>query len=304
MAVTLDPRRLLGVTGARLLTIAVALLVLLAVLRLGFLLLAGPAVPMQPSGFVPASGAAVAATDAGVARWHLFGESGAAIDLMALAHNAPETSLKLILRGTFNLESHEDGIAIISDEGGEHRRYKVGDELPGGARLEAISAGRVLLSRNGVTEGLSLPRDAQAQVAGAGAGSAAPGAGAPAPRAPSTAPPVMPFINPVIASGAPSMESIREATGIDAAALASQVQVFPVLENGRFAGVRLAVGRDSELFSRTGLKPTDILTAVNGIPLDGPQRQSELMSSLRDARSLRLTVRRDGAEQQIGVDLK
>lgn len=306
MAVTLDPRRLQGATGARLLSFAIALLALLALLRLGFLLLAGPAVPMQPSGFVPASGSTGAATDAGVARWHLFGESGTAIDLMALAQNAPETSLKLILRGTFNLESHEDGIAIISDEGGEHRRYKVGDELPGGARLEAISAGRVLLSRNGATEGLSLPRDAQAQASGARPGAAAPRAGAatPAGRASSASPPVMPFINPVIASGAPSMESIREATGIDAAALASQVQVFPVLENGRFAGVRLAVGRDSELFSRTGLKPTDIITAVNGIPLDGPQRQSELMSSLRDARSLRLTVRRDGAEQQIGVDLK
>ena len=44
--------------------------------------------------------------------------------------------------------------------------------------------------------------------------------------------------------------------------------------------------------------------AVNGIPLDGPQRQAELMNSLRDARSLQLTVRRDGSEQQIGVDLK
>jgi general secretion pathway protein C len=77
-----------------------------------------------------------------------------------------------------------------------------------------------------------------------------------------------------------------------------------VLENGRFAGVRLSVGRDSELFSRTGLKPTDLITAVNGIPLDGPQRQAELMTSLRGAQSLQLTVRRDGREQQIGVDLK
>jgi general secretion pathway protein C len=108
----------------------------------------------------------------------------------------------------------------------------------------------------------------------------------------------------MIAPGGPNMESIRDATGIDAAALASQVQVFPVLENGRFAGVRLSAGRDSELFERSGLRPTDIVTAVNGIPLDGPQRQSELLESLRDARSLQLTIRRDGREQQVGVDLK
>ena len=33
-----------------------------------------------------------------------------------------------------------------------------------------------------------------------------------------------PFVNPMIAPGGPSMESIRDATGIDAAALASQVE--------------------------------------------------------------------------------
>jgi general secretion pathway protein C len=113
-----------------------------------------------------------------------------------------------------------------------------------------------------------------------------------------------PFVTPMIAPGGPSMESIRDATGVDAAELASQVQVFPVLENGRFAGVRLSAARDSTLFAQTGLRPSDIVTAVNGIPLDGPQRQAELMNSLRDARSLQLTVRRDGSEQQIGVDLK
>jgi general secretion pathway protein C len=293
--------RLESGTWARLLVLGCALLVLVALLRLIFLLIAGPSVPLQPSGFQPLDAAATPA-DVGVARWHLFGDAGAALDLAALAAQAPETSLKLTLRGTLNLEGEDAGIAIIADESGEHRRYRVGDELPGGARLEGIAAGRVLLSRGGVTEGLSLPREDGSRPApgtrpSSGANPAAFGRALPAGTS-------TPFINPIISTGAPSMESIRDATGIDAAALASQVQVFPVLENGRFAGVRLSVGRDSELFSRTGLKPTDLITAVNGIPLDGPQRQAELMTSLRGAQSLQLTVRRDGREQQIGVDLK
>ncbi|WP_425388984.1 type II secretion system protein GspC [Aquimonas voraii] len=263
---------------------------------MALLLVAGPAIPLQPSGFQPlAAGAAPA--EANIARWKLFGEAGVAMDLAALAANAPETALKLTLRGTLNLEDQDQGIAIISDESGRHARYQVGDELPGGARLSAISAGRVLLERNGQTEGLSLPREDGSRPA--------PGA-RPSPSAARGVDRSMPspFINPMIAPGGPDMEGIRNATGIDAAELASQVQVFPVLENGRFAGVRLSAGRDSALFERSGLKPTDIVTAVNGIPLDGPQRQSELMNSLRDASSLQLTIRRDGREQQLGVDLK
>jgi len=145
-------------TAARVLALACALLAVLALLRLAFLLIAGPAVPLQPSGFQALPDTATQA-DAGVARWHLFGDSGGALDLAALAAQAPETSLKLTLRGTLNEEGEDVGIAIIADESGEHRRYRVGDELPGGAQLVGIAAGRVLLSRGGVTEGLSLPRD-------------------------------------------------------------------------------------------------------------------------------------------------
>jgi general secretion pathway protein C len=292
--------RVSTVFWARLIALVAAALALWAMARLALLLLAGPAIPLQPSGFQPLA-AEAAPAEARIARWKLFGEAGVAMDLAALAANAPETALKLTLRGTLNLEDQDQGIAIISDESGRHARYQVGDELPGGARLSAISAGRVLLERNGQTEGLSLPReDGSRPAPGARPGPGA--AGSPSGGVDRSMP--SPFINPMIAPGGPDMDSIREATGIDAAELASQVQVFPVLENGRFAGVRLSAGRDSALFERSGLKPTDIVTAVNGIPLDGPQRQSELMNSLRDASSLQLTIRRDGREQQLGVDLK
>lgn len=285
---------------ARLLALAAALAILWALGRLALLLLAGPAIPLQASGFQPLPASADNG-QASIARWKLFGEPGVAMDLAALAANAPETALKLTLRGTLNLEDEDQGIAIIGDESGQHARYRVGEQLPGGARLTAISAGRVLLERNGQVEGLSLPREDGSRPT--------PGARPPALATRDRSGAIdrtmpSPFINPMIAPGGPSMESIRDATGIDAAALASQVQVFPVLENGRFAGVRLSAGRDSELFERSGLRPTDVVTAVNGIPLDGPQRQSELMNSLRDARSLQLTIRRDGREQQVGVDLK
>ena len=108
----------------------------------------------------------------------------------------------------------------------------------------------------------------------------------------------------MIAPGGPSMDSLRASVvGADPAELARQVQIFPVSENGRMVGVRLAAGRDSDLLSRAGLHPNDIVTAVNGIPLDGPQRQIELMTNLKDARQLQLTVRRDGKDIELSIGL-
>ena len=48
---------------------------------------------------------------------------------------------------------------------------------------------------------------------------------------------------------------------------------------------------------------TRIVTAVNGIPLDGPQRQGELIANLSKARNAQVTVRRDGKEIQLSIGL-
>jgi general secretion pathway protein C len=113
-----------------------------------------------------------------------------------------------------------------------------------------------------------------------------------------------PFVTPMISPGMPSLDSIRAATGTDPAELAKQVQIYPVIENGRMAGVRLSAGRDSDILSRAGLRPTDVVTSVNGIPLDGPQRSAELMTALKDARSVQVTVRRDGKDTQLTIGIR
>ncbi len=277
-------------------------------IQLVWLLLAGPTLPLAaPPLATPESAPTTQVQAVDVSKWHLFGDAGARLDLSRLAQNAPATSLKLTLRGTFNEDAADGGYAIISDESDVHRRYQAGDTLPGDAQLIGIYSGRVLLRRGGVDESLSLPSvQAGAQVgadAGQGRGGQSAGATGTAPPAPIRSSAPAPFINPNLSVGMPSMESLRAATGTDVAELAKQVSVFPVLENGRFAGVRLSVGRDSDLLDRAGLRPTDIITAVNGIPLDGPERIAELTTALRDTRQLNLAVRRDGSTLQIPVGL-
>jgi general secretion pathway protein C len=298
----------LGRRSPQLARIAVALALAAAgaaLLRLLWLLAWGPTLPDTAAVTLGPAPESVQASAQSVANWHLFGNAAGPIDLAALAQAAPATGLRLTLRGTLNENAPEGGVAIIADESGVDRAYRVGDTLPGDAKLEGIYAGRVLLSRAGVNESLALPR---ADAGDSAVRASAPTLGQSGPPLPSRASlPIRgaaaPFVTPSIAPGGPSLESFRAATGTDPLELAKQVQIFPVLENGRMAGVRLAAGRDSDLLSRAGIQPNDIVTAVNGIPLDGPQRSAELMTALKDARSVQVTVRRDGKDIQLTIGM-
>jgi general secretion pathway protein C len=289
-----------------LIALAAALLIWLGA-RLLVLLLGGPGLP-EPILAADPDLSPRGATDSEVrlSQWRLFGHAGTLSSLAQRTQQAPETALQLQLRGTLNLDSSDGGIAIIADGSGDEAAYRVGDALPGGATLTAIYAGRVLLSRDGVDEGLSLLPPSPESSAGGRAtprlppGMRNPGAGSTAGLPGSAG---NPFVNPGISTGVPSLESLRAATGTDVAELARQVNVQPVMENGRFAGVRLTVGRDSDILDRTGLRSTDVITAVNGIPLDGPQRQPELLRMLQDSRQINLTIRRDGQVRTLTVGL-
>jgi len=285
---------------ARLLIAAALALCAWQAVRLLWLLLGNLDLPTTAPVAVPSPPAVQ--TQGDVAKWHLFGDSQADTRVAAQTLAAlQETSLKLVLRGTLNEANPDGGIAIIADEQGVDRAYRVGDVLPGDARLEQILTGQVVLSRGGVSETLSL-RVTQDSLSPAVSSGKPASRRAPLPGNPST--PIAPgTFAPIIAPGGPDMETYRATNLPNVQELAKQVQVFPVFANGRMQGVRLGVGRDSDLLSRAGLLPTDVVTSVNGIPLDGPARQMELLAALRDARSLQIEVQRDGKPVRLQLGL-
>lgn len=289
---------------ARTALVAAAALLALALARLVWLLVAGPQIPVddRPLDTTALTPDVADTTTASIAGWHLFGVAG-----QAVVAAAPETTLRLFLRGTLNDARGGGGIAIIADAGGSERAYRLGDELPGGATLKAIHAGRVELERNGRRESLSLPNN---MTGGASADALAPVAGGDSSARPAATPGAMPgspgapFINPVISVGVPDLATARARALPDLRAMASEVNVLPVLENGRMVGVRVSGKQGSGLLSRYGIEPNDVITAVNGVPLDGPQRQAELSRSLSTANQVRLTVRRDGRELQLTLGMR
>ncbi|MCB1560209.1 MAG: hypothetical protein KDI75_03800 [Xanthomonadales bacterium] len=288
---------------ARFALIVAGMLLALALARLLWLLVAGPQIPVDDRPLeMPVAIGTASAPSAPIAGWHLFGRAGRRIE-----PRAPETTLQLFLRGTLNDSSGDGGIAIIADANGSERGYRLGDELPGGATLKAIHAGRVELERDGRRESLSLPNN----VAGSGGSDAvAPLANPASAASGSTTPaglpgsPGAPFINPAISVGVPDLATARARALPDLRAMASEVNVLPVLENGQMVGVRVSGKRGSDLLSRYGIQPNDVIIAVNDVPLDGPQRQAELTRSLSSANQVKLTVRRDGRELQLTLGMR
>jgi general secretion pathway protein C len=86
--------------------------------------------------------------------------------------------------------------------------------------------------------------------------------------------------------------------------LMRRVQVVPVLDGGKLTGVRLSAGADPALISQTGLRAGDVITQVNGMPIDSLSRGQQIMSTLGNAGSVRVTVLRDGKPAEITVSLK
>lgn len=283
---------------------ALAALVLLAAARLAVTLADFTRDPLPPASprSVESLLADQAAQPVSIAQWRLFGNLTAAADARA-ALGAPDTDLKLTVLGVIAAEDPKSGLAILrSDEAGE-RRYAVGDEVLPGVTLDSVLPDRILLSRGGALEALRLPRELMPGVAG----SQPPPAAAANPAATTTATETnaagtaQPFVTPNVVPAGIDWNRAMADLRVDPERLAREVSLLPVLEGGKMVGVRVNAGPNQALVNAMGLRPDDVVTAINGIPLDSPGRAVEVSRALANARSATIEVRRDGKTQTLSV---
>ena len=91
--------------------------------------------------------------------WHLMGVADQRTPVQpTTAVAAPETKLKLILRGVLAADDPEKAHAMIADPRGKELQYGLGDKLPGNAELSEVHPDRIILKRNGRFETLRLPK--------------------------------------------------------------------------------------------------------------------------------------------------
>lgn len=219
---------------------------------------------------------------------------------LALPIDAPQTNLDLTLRGTLASKDPKNALAIIADSEDVERTYAVGAELPGEAVLHAVYRDRAILNRAGELETLPL-RDPDRQLA---SGESARGeSGSNGDRSGNDR--QRPTTDQLRDDADEADELARAAEQLrnDPAALARQFTAVPVQEGGNLIGVRLRASGDSSLLSRIGLRGSDVVTAVNGVPLNDYSRANEVMSQLQSGTDFQVTILRNGREQQVNVSL-
>lgn len=246
-----------------------------------------------------------AAQPVSIAQWRLFGALTSGPDARDPL-GAPDTTLKLTVLGVIAAEDPKAGLAILrSDEAGE-RRYAVGDEVVPGVTLDSVLPDRILLSRGGQLEALRLPREL---IPGTGVAQPPPTAastptgpvGSPAASNAAAASP-QPFVTPNVVPAGIDWNRAMADLKVDPERLAREVSLLPVLEGGKMVGVRVNAGPNQALVNAMGLRPDDVVTAINGIPLDSPGRAAEVAGALANARSATIEVRRDGKTQTLSVN--
>jgi type II secretion system protein C len=73
----------------------------------------------------------------------------------------------------------------------------------------------------------------------------------------------------------------------------------PVLAGGKFHGFRIAALRDSPFWEGVDLKPGDVVTRVNGFPIEHPEQAQTAFESLDVSSELRVDYERDGQPREL-----
>jgi general secretion pathway protein C len=272
----------LQANGPKLVSALFAALILLQLMQLGYSLLAKPLKSPQP--VVAASVPQPKRTGVDiqtVVSAHLFGVAVA--DPAAQdPENAPQSSANLLLAGTIATQNPKRGVAIISDAGGPAKVYSVGERI-GGASLHSVYLDHVILDRAGALETLPLPRQLPPSRAAA---ARRPGGGGD-PRT------------------VAAVENIRRLVQQDPSILDQVMRTVPSYDNaaGKLRGFRAYPGRNRAIFSKLGLKAGDLVTAVNGTPLDDPQRSQDVFNTIQTSDHVTVTIERSGQKQDITLNI-
>jgi general secretion pathway protein C len=83
------------------------------------------------------------------------------------------------------------------------------------------------------------------------------------------------------------------------------MRTVPSYDNvaGKLRGFRAYPGRNRLIFSKLGLKPGDLVTAINGTPLDDPQRSQDVFNTIQTSDHATVTVERGGQKQDITLNI-
>jgi general secretion pathway protein C len=217
----------------------------------------------------------------GLVNAHLFGNA-VAQNTNGDGANAPPSSMPLVLAGLLATADPKEGMAIIGESAAAAKVVAVGQQVPGGALLHSVYNDRAIIDRNGVLESVMLPRRT--------AGDIAPPMPPPAPASAGTG-------NEAL------LDRMRKLVNDDPGVIGQIMRPQPVFAGGKMRGFRVYPGANRQAFARIGLRAGDLVTAINGTPLDDKDRAQEIFNTLNSSTDARVSVTRNGRQQELVLNM-
>jgi general secretion pathway protein C len=192
---------------------------------------------------------------------------------------ATVTSLQLTLFGIRVDEASGRGSAILAGPDNVQKSVVVGEEIQPGVRLKAVAFDHITIDRGGTAEDLFLVQsDAPAGAQPAALG--APGT-PPAPPSPGT--------------GAPA--------AIRANQIRNEIGFIPRIDSGRISGLVVRSQGSGALFRNAGLRDGDVVTAIGGRPVSGPQDLDRVTADFAGGGNIPITVERGSQTLALAITI-
>jgi len=208
-----------------------------------------------------------------LAKMHLFGQQAAGKPVERSAPvTAPETRLNLVLFGVFTDDNSKKGSAIIGPKTGIQKYYSVGEKVDGGVLLSEVRKDHVLLKRGANYEVLKFPKQVTSGV----------------------------NIKNSRASVTPRNLSPQKQTFMD------NVKIIPVFtgKDRKLKGYRILPKKNRTVYNRLGIRPTDIVTSINGIALNDQREAMKVIAELVKSDQVEVQLDRNGQVENKVLNLK
>jgi general secretion pathway protein C len=248
----------------------------------------------------------------------------------------PEADLTIKLIGTSML-SKSKPYAIIEDPTGNESLYQVGEDIPDAGKLVSVETNRAIIDRGGHRVAIEIPSSDLPEVPPSQLGvPGVPGAfrgpmlrGLPAAMRrklqrlghPGAATDDNNDNNDdndnsddskadkiKIQKVGPGKYAVSRAevqqTMENPAEFFSQMRALPHFVNGKTDGFSISNVAPGSVFEQIGLQNGDLLTSIQGQPVTNPMQAMGLISAVRTATAIDLTVNRGGSPTSVHLDLR
>ena len=190
-----------------------------------------------------------------------------------------ETQLTLLLKGTVYGDNELPSLAIITNNSNEEKVYSVNEMIAPGILLHSVFADQIIISNNNELEILKLPRE-------------------------------LAEITPTIirdsrvnkrASVTQNNKATVKPLNQFGTKLADTIRPTPYFSNGAQLGYRVYPGNNRKQFMSLGLLSGDLITNVNGVPLNNAQEAMVIFQQIENKNEVTLTIIRNNKSQKINI---